>query len=116
MRRFILWLAFNVFALWVAVVLIPGVRSPHLSDVLWAGLLLGAVNSWVAPVLRFLTLPLRWLTLGLFSWVLNVVLFYFVAWVSQRLGLSLEVSGLLAAIEGALVVSLVLSLWQHMSK
>jgi len=116
MRRWIYWLLLNIAALWIAVVVVPGVQSSGMRDVLWAGVILAVVNGGVAPILRFLTFPLRALTLGLFSVVVNIFLFYLVAWVSQRVGISFQIQGLLAAVEGALVVSLILFLGRQFQK
>ncbi len=116
MPKFILWMTFNVLALWLAVILVPGIRSPQSVDILWMGLVLGFLNQWIAPVLRFLTFPIRWLTLGVFSVVINIFLFY-LAWKIGRLfGLSLEISSLWAIVEGALIVSLILSILRHVTE
>jgi len=101
------WGALNIFALWLAVMVVPGVSSHSVVDVVWAGVILAVVNGAVGPILRLVTCPIRLLTLGLFSLVVNVFLFVLAAWISQRVGLSLQVVGWLAAIEGAVVVSLV---------
>lgn len=46
------------------------------ATVLLFGVVIGAINSFVKPVVAALTLPLSCLTFGLFSIVVNVVLFY----------------------------------------
>ncbi len=107
MRRLAYWGGLNVLALWLAVWLVPGVRSHTTLDILWAGLILALINGSVGPILRLVTCPMRLLTLGLFSLVVNLLVFLLATWASQSAGISLQVTGWLAAIEGALVVSLV---------
>ncbi len=69
-------------------------------------LLLGLLNAFVRPVLALLTLPLTILTLGLFSLLLNLLMF----WLAVRwAGGSIE-GGLLGLIVAALAVSLVSAL------
>lgn len=57
----------------------------------------------VKPVLTILTLPITIITLGLFSFVLNVALFYAMTWVVP----GFMVAGLVPAILGALVLSII---------
>lgn len=63
--------------------------------------ILGILNVLVRPILIFLTLPINLLTLGLFTFVINAFLFWFVASFVD----GFEVSGFLAAFLGALIVS-----------
>ena len=116
MKRILFWAALNIFALWLTVMLVPGIRSHTFMDIIWAGLILALVNSSVGPILRLVTCPVRLLTFGLFSLFINVFLFLLAAWISQRVGLSLQVVGWLAAIEGAIVVSLVTFVGDKMGK
>ncbi len=71
----------NALALWVASNLISGFNfaSQEISDFLWVGLVLGLVNGILCPILKIVTLPLRLLTLGLFTVIINLGLLYLVA-------------------------------------
>lgn len=44
----------------------------------WAALALTLINLLVKPILRILTLPINLITLGVFSWVIDVILIYLV--------------------------------------
>jgi putative membrane protein len=66
-------------------------------------LVLGVLNAFVRPVLLLLTLPLTVITLGLFTLIVNA----FVFWVATLLPVGVHVDSFLAAILGALVVSVV---------
>lgn len=66
-------------------------------------LLLGVVNITIRPVLLLLTFPINLVTLGLFTFVINAVLFWFIATFVE--GFSVE--GFLGALLGSLILSLV---------
>jgi putative membrane protein len=92
-----------VFALLLAAYLIEGITVSGLYAALIAALFLGVINIVVRPILLLLTLPITLLSLGLFIFVLNALLLWFVASVVQ----GFEVTGFAAAFWGTLVVSLV---------
>jgi putative membrane protein len=68
-----------------------------------AALVLGLVNAVVRPLLVILTLPVTLLTLGLFLFVINALLFWFVA----ELVKGFTVSGFGAALVGSILYSLI---------
>ncbi|WP_310484470.1 phage holin family protein [Chamaesiphon sp. VAR_48_metabat_403] len=71
-----------------------------------AALLLGLINSTVRPVLKLLTFPLTILTLGLSSLAINVACLMFVdAYVP-----GLQINGIVPAIAGSVVLSIVSTL------
>lgn len=54
---------------------VPGIVLADWTSAFIAALALGFVNAVIKPVVRVLSLPIRMLTLGLFSLVINVALF-----------------------------------------
>ena len=70
----------NSAALLVADYVVPGIEIKEFASAVIAALLLGFVNTFIRPVLVFLTFPLSVLTLGLFILVLNAILFALVSW------------------------------------
>ena len=46
--------------------------SQSIKVLLLAGIVLGLINAIVKPLINLITLPLRWLTFGLFSLVINI--------------------------------------------
>jgi putative membrane protein len=70
---------------------------------MWAALILGLINMLVKPVLVLLTLPITVVTLGLFLFVINALLFWFVG--SMLTGF--KVNGFWWAVIGAIVYSLI---------
>jgi putative membrane protein len=103
----------NAVAVWVATVLVGGVdvttdsTGEKVATLVVVGAVLGLVNATIKPVAKLLSLPLLVLSLGLFALVLNGLLFWLVAALSNALGAPFEVDGFWAGFWGALVVSVV---------
>lgn len=100
---FVIRLVVNAAALWVAAQLVSGFVITGVTPLILAALVLGLVNAIVRPILLILTLPLTLVTLGLFLFVLNA----FCIWLTSRLVPGFEVHTFLAAVLGALVISVV---------
>lgn len=82
---------------------VPGIRVAGFYSALIAALILGLVNAVIRPVIVLLTLPVNILTLGLFTFVINAILFWFVATVVK----GFEVTGFWPAFWGALIMSVI---------
>lgn len=96
------WLI-NAVALIAVAYLMPSISVSSFGAALVAALVLGLVNAVVRPVLVLLTLPVTILTLGLFIFVLNGLLFWMVgSWLE-----GFNVGGFWAGVFGAIVFSLV---------
>ena len=101
-RLALVWLV-NALALIAVAYLMPSIEVSSFGAALVAALVLGLVNAVVRPVLVLLTLPVTILTLGLFIFVLNGLLFWMVAsWLE-----GFHVAGFWAGVLGAIVFSLV---------
>ncbi len=96
----------TAFALILVAEFIPGIRIDSVFTALIAAGVLGVLNTLVRPILVILTLPITLLTLGLFIFVINAVLFWFVASFLD----GFTVSGFWPALWGSLVVSIVSAL------
>lgn len=69
----------GILGLWLAIVLIPGVEfTAGIEYLVMAGAALGLINFFVKPVIKLITLPLRILTLGLFSLVINLTVIWLI--------------------------------------
>lgn len=66
-------------------------------------LLWGIVGLTLRPILNILTLPLNILTLGLFSFIINALLFWFLSTFVE----GFHVAGFLAALIGSLILTAV---------
>jgi putative membrane protein len=87
----------------VAYLLKPGIEVSGPWGALVAAIVLGVVNAVLKPILIILSLPLEIITLGLFTFVINALLFWFVG----QLGLGLTVHGFWPAFIGSIVLSIV---------
>ena len=79
-----------------------GVSVDSFGSALIAALVLGLLNTMLRPILVMLTLPVTLITLGLFLFVINALMFYFAA---SMLG-GFHVAGFKAALIGSLIYSL----------
>ena len=104
MKRFLQSWVINTLAVLVAVYMVPGIHYERGLDVLAASLLLGILNAVLRPVLLVLALPLLIFTLGLFLFVINALVLYFVGFLLKP---HFYVDGFGAAFLGALVISFV---------
>jgi putative membrane protein len=82
--------------------LLPTISVASFSDALLAALVIGLLNTFIRPVLVVLTLPVTVLTVGLFLFLINALMF----WAAGRLLDGFEVSGFSAALIGSLCYSL----------
>ena len=98
----VVWLI-NALALLALPYVVPSVQVDSIFTALIAALLLGFVNTLIRPLLVLLTLPVTVVTLGLFIFVINGFLFWFVA--SFVRGFS--VAGFGSAVLGAIVYALI---------
>lgn len=75
MRVLLVWIL-NAIALYLVTLVVPGVSVDNYLTAFIAAVLLSLVNTLVKPILIVLTLPVTILTLGLFLFVLNALLFW----------------------------------------
>ena len=84
MKIVVRWLLLAAALLLVAH-LYPGVQVASFGSAMVAALVLGLLNTLLRPILVLLTLPVTLLTLGLFLFVINALMFYFAAVAARRL-------------------------------
>ena len=102
MRLALVWLI-NTLALLALPYVIPGVKVDTFMAALIAALVLGLINTLIRPILILLTLPATLLTLGLFIFVINGLLFW---WVGSFVD-GFHVSGFWSGFFGAIVYSVI---------
>jgi len=100
---FLIRLVVNAVALICVAYIVPGIHVSGIGGALIAALILGIVNAILRPILVVLSLPLELLTLGLFTLVINALLF----WLVGALHVGLTVDGFWPAFWGALVMAIV---------
>lgn len=106
--RLIARLLINAFALWCAAHFIDGIQyAGSWQGLLGLALVFGFVNTFIRPVLSLLSFPIRLLTLGLFTLVLNALMLLLTAWLAARFNIAFTVHGFIAALLGSLLISLI---------
>lgn len=102
MRLLLVWVI-NAVALFALPYVLPFVHVANFVSALVAALILGLINTLIRPVLVLLTLPVTILTLGLFIFIINGLLFWAVgSWVE-----GFRVDGFWAGVFGAIVYSII---------
>ncbi len=108
--RILLGWAINALCLLALPYLLSAVQVKDFLTALVVALVLGLLNTFIRPVLIVLTLPINILTLGLFTLVINGLLF----WVVSRLVEGFTVSSFGWAIVAAIVYSIISSIVSHL--
>ncbi|HWS05426.1 MAG TPA: phage holin family protein [Burkholderiaceae bacterium] len=101
MKLVLKWLL-SAAALLAVAHLYRGVQVETFTAAMVASLVIGLLNTFVRPVLVLLTLPVTLVTLGLFLFVINALMF----WVASEMLPGFQVSGFGAALLGSLIYSL----------
>jgi putative membrane protein len=102
MRMLLNWVL-SAIAVWIVAQVVPGVHVNGWVAALIAALAIGFINATLGMVLKVLTFPLTIVTLGLFWFVINALMFELASAVVP----GFQVRGFLAAFIGAIVLSLV---------
>jgi putative membrane protein len=98
----LIWII-NALAVILVAYLVPGITIASFWSALIVALVLGLLNAVLRPLLIIFTLPLNILTLGLFTFVINGIILYFVSSIVK----GFSVDGLGKAIVGSIVLSLI---------
>lgn len=101
MKLILRWLLLAAALVLVSMLVTPYVQVDSFVTALWAALVLGLLNTLVRPLLVLLTLPVTVLTLGLFLFVINALMF----WLAAQLFTGFAVAGFWAALLGSLIYS-----------
>ncbi len=105
--RLIIRFALTAVAVFLIATYVPGISlSEGWKTALYVALVWSLISLIVKPILSILTLPLTLITFGLFSFILNAILFFAMTYIIS--GFSVE--GIIPALIGSVVLSLVSSL------
>ena len=104
MRLLLVWLI-NALSLLAVPYVLSSVSIAGFYTALITALVLGLLNTLIRPLLVLVTLPITILTLGLFTLVINALLFWFVASFVD----GFHVAGFWSAFGGALAYSVISS-------
>ncbi|MGB3521926.1 MAG: phage holin family protein, partial [Mycobacterium sp.] len=91
MGPFLLRAALTGLALWIVTQIVPGVEIvggdttlQRVGIIFVIALIFGLVNAFIKPVVQLLSIPLYILTLGLFHIVINALMLWITAWITDK--------------------------------
>lgn len=112
MRLIANWVV-SALACVLAIAIVPGIAAvggPYAGPLVFAAML-ALVNATIRPLASFLSLPLTILTLGLFMFVIDTLMFMLASsWSVSLFGAGISVDGFWSAMLGSIVVSVASSL------
>lgn len=94
------WLAFALIIVFVGW-LTPGLEVSNYVTALIAAVVITLINAFIKPIIMMLTLPINIFTLGIFTLVINALLFMFAAYLVP----GIEVSGFWSALIASILIS-----------
>ena len=110
--KILVWLVVNALALGAAVWLFDGITLTGGSDtdrfvkLVVVGAIFGAITAVVRPVVKFVSLPLIILTLGLMLLVINALMLLLTSAIADSVDLGFHVDGFWTALFGSIVISI----------
>jgi putative membrane protein len=109
MNKFLLRTIVNGTALYIAISVVDGLslQNPEIISYVWLALIFGLVNSLIRPLLKFLSCAVIFLTLGLFTLVINTGMLYVTSIVGGNFGFGINIEGFGSAFFGAIIISIV---------
>lgn len=91
MGSFLLRAAVTGLALWVVTLIVPGINfvggdttMQRVGIVLVVAVIFGLVNAIIKPIVQVLSIPLYILTLGLIHVVINALMLWITAWITEH--------------------------------
>ena len=98
----------NAIVLYLIAKYVPGFNHDiTIWTAILAAIIFGLVNALLGPVLRLISAPLTWLTHGIFSFVVNYILFIITVWIAPGFHNTGEINPWLANLYGAIIMTLV---------
>lgn len=101
MNLIIKWILFALLIMAIAWI-IPGIEVTGFLGALIAVIIIALVNTFIKPILQIIALPINFITLGLFSLVINALMLLLAA----KLSPGFEVEGFWSGFFGAILLSI----------
>ncbi len=109
--KYLIRIAAMAGAVWLTFFLVKGLTWDNdWVTLLLIALIIGVVNAFIKPVANLLTLPLRVVTLGLFSLVVNIALMAGVLWLADEMDWGIASTGWQSTLLGALILAVASSI------
>ncbi len=101
--KLLLKILINAVAVLLVAYTVPGVIVSSFWVAIVVAIVLGIINLTIRPLLLLLTLPINIITLGLFTFIINALMFGLAAFVVP----GFSVSGFMAALLGSLILTVI---------
>jgi putative membrane protein len=112
MMSFIMYWVISSLILWLVALLVPGMEIDNIFAALAGSLVISVVNMMIKPVVSFFSLPVTFLSLGLFSFVINAAMLGLAAWFVP----GFQIHGFWSALIGSLLLSILTGVLLSKSK
>ena len=96
--KWVIYAGLIIFIAW----LIPGISDENFLSAMLVCIVIGLINIFIKPIVQFISLPVNFLTLGLFSFVINALLLMLAGFLTP----GFKVDGFLSALFGSILLSL----------
>ena len=102
---FLKWIIFALLITFIAWI-IPGISVENFLSAMVVCVVIALINVFIRPFLLLISLPINFLTLGLFSFVINALLLI----LAGKITPGFEVEGFISALLGSIILSLFVGL------
>lgn len=111
MKKLILRWILAAVAIMLVAWIIPGISITGFKSAMGVVIVMALVNSVIKPVVKFISLPLNILTLGIFGVIVNALLFMLVA----KFAPGFQIDGFWSALFGAGLTGIILPWFQKLT-
>lgn len=103
MKKFLLHLFTNALSIYATSFIVNNMIIGSLQNLIAITILLSFANFFIKPIIKFLTLPITFLSLGLFSFIINATILKFVFFFVE----GAELTGIIPSIVAATVIAII---------
>ncbi|MDD3923105.1 MAG: phage holin family protein [Endomicrobiaceae bacterium] len=103
MKKLIIIILINIFALFMVSNIVHGITIEKWETLIVSAVVLSFINIFLKPIIKFITLPINILSLGIFTLFINAFLLYFL----EKLVKGFYIANFGSAFIGALLLSLI---------
>lgn len=117
MAKFFFRLVINALALFAAVSWVPGIIPQDPTNpyaYLWLAIIFGLLNTFLKPAVKVITCLINVFTLGLFTLIINTLMFYLAGYIGTQYGIGFTIDNFWAGFLGALVVTIISTVFNFM--
>ena len=110
LNGFLKWVIYSILIVLTAWI-VPGISVENFISAMLVCLVIALINVFIRPVLEFISLPINFLTLGLFSFVINALLLMLAGFITP----GFEVEGFFSALIGSIVLAVFVGVFNKLN-